>query len=63
MEKKYVVLEYEDKEKYDKEMYNIYIHEKQTLKYEMKLNREEYQEFILDVKIKNIKLYTSLLSN
>tara|TARA_R100001594_G_scaffold50196_2_gene83310 strand:- start:2925 stop:3116 length:192 start_codon:yes stop_codon:yes gene_type:complete len=63
MEKKYVVLEYMDKEKYDKEMYNIYIHEKQTLKYTMKLNREEYQEFILDVKLKNIKLYTSLLSN
>ena len=60
---KYIVLEYEDKSKYKGEMYNIYTQEKAALKYKMKLNREEYEEFILDIKINNIKLYTSLISH
>ena len=60
--KEYIVLEYEDKKRYNGEMYNIYTREKAALKYKMKLNREDYENFILDIKIGNIKLYTSLIS-
>jgi hypothetical protein len=59
---KYIVLEYEDKSKYDKEMYNIYTKDKMGLKYRYKLNREDYENFILDKKVNSIKLYTSLIS-
>ena len=58
---KYVVLEYEDKKKYNGEMYNIYKRDKKGLIYELKLNKEEYEKFILDIEIGNIKLYTSLV--
>ena len=58
----YVVLEYEDKSRYDGDMYNIYTRERGVLKYSMKLNREEYENFILDINVGNIKLYTSLIS-
>ena len=61
MKNKYIVLEYKDKKKYSGEMYNIYTREKAALKYKMKLNREEYEKFILDIEIGNIKLYTSLV--
>tara|TARA_R110000824_G_scaffold118491_3_gene270777 strand:+ start:432 stop:626 length:195 start_codon:yes stop_codon:yes gene_type:complete len=60
--KEYIVLEYEDKKKYDGEMYKIYTKEKSELKYKMKLNRGDYEKFMLDIKIGNIKLYTSLIS-
>tara|TARA_R100001244_G_scaffold112807_1_gene83508 strand:- start:132 stop:326 length:195 start_codon:yes stop_codon:yes gene_type:complete len=59
--KEYVVLEYEDKKRYNGEMYKIYTREKAALKYKMKLNREDYEKFILDIEIGNIKLYTSLV--
>jgi len=62
MKNKYIVLEYEDKSKYDKEMYNIYTKDKMGLKYRYKLNREDYENFILDKKVNSIKLYTSLIS-
>ena len=61
-DKEYVVLEYEDKKKYDVEMYNIYTKDKMGLKYKYKLNREDYENFILDKKVNSIKLYTSLIS-
>ena len=61
-DKEYVVLEYEDKKKYDVEMYNIYTKDKMGLKYRYKLNREDYENFILDKKVNSIKLYTSLIS-
>jgi len=59
---KYIVLEYEDKSKYDKEMYNIYTKDKRGLKYRYKLNREDYENFILNKEVNSIKLYTSLIS-
>ena len=43
-------------------MYKIYTKEKSELKYKMKLNRGDYEKFMLDIKIGNIKLYTSLIS-
>lgn len=60
--KEYIVLEHEDKDKYSGEMYNIYIRDKNGFKYEQKLNRKEYADFILNEKVKNIKLYTQLIS-
>ena len=57
---KYTILEHQNKEAYDVDMYRIYIRDKKSLRYMYKLNREEYIEFLLDKKISEVELFTSI---
>ena len=58
---RYLVLEYQDRSKYEVDMYKILQGNGKDYRYLYTLNTEEYREFILDKNIGDISLYTSIL--